>query len=189
MAHVLVAYASKRGSTAEIAEAVADGLRQHGFEVDCKPAGEVGGLDSYAGVVLGSAVYMKRWRGDAKHFLRKHGDELLRLPFWVFSSGAVGDPSKTVNEAWLEPPRIIGRAQQLGVRDHVVFGGRVPSEPRGPIERSMVENTPPEYRDRRDWDEIRAWSDRIAAELHGPASAGRQAEPSSEPGSTVATPA
>jgi menaquinone-dependent protoporphyrinogen oxidase len=166
MAHVLVAYASKRGSTAEIADAIGDVLRQSELEVDCKPAGEVRSLDSYDGVVLGSAVYMKRWRGDAKHFLRKHGEALSRLPFWVFSSGPVGDPSKTPDPSWLEPPRIIDRAQQLGVRDHVVFGGRVPAEPHGPIERSMVKNTPEQYRDRRDWDEIRAWGSRIASELH-----------------------
>lgn len=115
--------------------------------------------------MLGSAVYMKRWRGDAKHFLRKHGEELSRLPFCVFSSGPVGDPSKTPDPSWLEPPRIIGRAQQLGVRDHVVFGGGVPAEPHGPIERSMVENTPAQYRDRRNWDEIRAWAADVASKL------------------------
>jgi menaquinone-dependent protoporphyrinogen oxidase len=166
MTRVLVAYASKRGSTAEIGDAIADVLRQSGLDVDCKSAGEVRSLDSYDGVVLGSAVYMKRWRGDAKHFLRKHGEELSRLPFWVFSSGPVGDPSKTPDPSWLEPPRIIDRAQQLGVRDHVVFGGRVPAKPHGPIERSMAENTPAQYRDLRDWDEIRAWGSGIASELH-----------------------
>lgn len=171
MARVLVAYASKRGSTAEIGDAIADVLRESGLDVDCKAAGEVRGLDSYDGVVLGSAVYMKRWRGDAKHFLRKHAEEISRLPFWVFSSGPVGDPSKTPDPSWLEPPRIIDRAQQLGVRDHVVFGGRVPAKPHGPIERSMVENTPAQYRDLRDWDEIRAWSSRIASELHALAQA------------------
>jgi menaquinone-dependent protoporphyrinogen oxidase len=166
MIRVLVAHASKRGSTVEIANAIVEALRQSGLDVDCKPVEEVEGLDSYQAVVLGSAVYMKRWRGDAKHFLRKHGDELSRLPFWVFSSGPVGDPSKTPDPSWLEPPRAIARAQQLGVRDHVVFGGRVPAEPHGPIERSMVQNTPEQYRDRRDWDEIDAWARGIASELH-----------------------
>jgi len=172
VAHVLVAYASKRGSTAEIAEAIADVLRQAGFEVDCKPAGEAQSLDSYDAVVLGSAVYMKRWRGDAKDFLRRHGEELSRLPFWVFSSGPVGDPGSTPDPSWLEPPRIVEQAQKLGVRDHVVFGGRVPANPRGLIERSMVKNTPAPYQDRRNWDEIRAWASRIASELQGPGSVG-----------------
>ncbi|MGO9322055.1 MAG: flavodoxin domain-containing protein [Solirubrobacteraceae bacterium] len=171
MTHVLVAHASKRGSTAEIAQAIADELGKAGLEVDCRAAGEVGGLESYDAVVLGSAVYMKRWQGDAKHFLRKHADELSRRPFWVFSSGPVGDPDNSPDSSWLEPPRIVERASQLGVREHVVFGGRVPAEPRGPLERAMVKNTPAQYRDLRDWDEIRAWAGRIALELRAPVNA------------------
>ena len=62
---VLVAYASKRGSTAEIAEAIAEALRQSGVSVDCIEAGKVGSVEPYDAVVLGSAVYIKRWRGDA----------------------------------------------------------------------------------------------------------------------------
>lgn len=165
MTHVLVAHASKRGSTAEIAQAIAEVLREAGLDVDCRAAEEVGGLDPYDAVVLGSAVYMKRWQGDAKHFLRKHADELAARPFWVFSSGPVGDPAQSPDSSWLEPPRTIERAQQLGVRDHVVFGGRAPVEPRGPLERAMVKNTPAQYRDLRDWEEIRSWARAIASEL------------------------
>jgi len=163
--HVLVAHASKRGSTAEIAEAIAASLREAGLDVDCRPAAEVEVLDPYDAIVLGSAVYMKRWRGDAKHFLHKHAEQLARLPFWVFSSGPVGDPSKNPDPSWLEPPRIIDRAQELHARDHVVFGGSVPAKPRGPLERAMVKNTPARYRDMRDWEAIRSWALRIASEL------------------------
>ena len=91
---VLVAYASKRGSTAEIAESVAETLRGAGLEVDCLESGEVTDVSPYDAVVLGSAVYMKRWRGDARHFLRKHSDQLAERPLWVFSSGPVGDPDQ-----------------------------------------------------------------------------------------------
>jgi len=169
MTRVLVVHASKHGSTAEIAAAIAEGLRDAGLDVDCERAAAVGSLDGYDAVVLGSAVYAKHWQGDAKHFLRAHADELARLPFWVFSSGPVGDPDKTPDPSWLEPPRIIRRAEQLGVRDHVVFGGRIPAAAHGPIERAVVKNTPAEYADRRDWGEIRAWARRIASELHTPA--------------------
>jgi menaquinone-dependent protoporphyrinogen oxidase len=162
--NVLVAYASKRGSTEEIAGAVAQTLRDGGAEVDCLSASDVDDLDRYDAVVLGSAVYMRRWRGDARRFLRKHAKALARRPFWVFSSGPVGQPGEE-NPAWLEPRKIIAQAERLGVREHVVFGGRVPAEPHGPLERSMVENCPPQYRDRRDWDEIRAWAVRVALEL------------------------
>lgn len=162
---VLVAYASKRGSTAEIAEAVADALRSAGLEVDCEDAGGVSSLDPYGAVVLGSAVYMKRWRGDAKHFLRKHGKALAVMPFWVFSSGPAGDPESD-NPAWMEPPRIVDKVEELGAREHVVFGGRLPTEPHGPMEKSMVKNTPAEFHDRRDWEQIRSWATGVAAELN-----------------------
>lgn len=164
MAKVLVAYASKRGSTAEIAEAIAAVLREAGEEVDCVEAGTAVGLGGYDAVVLGSAVYMRRWRGDARHFLRKHRDELGEMPLWVFSSGPTGDPARD-NPAWTEPGHTIKLVEKLGAREHVVFGGSMPDEPHGRVERSMIEGTPPEFRDRRNWDEIRAWAARIAAEL------------------------
>lgn len=161
---VLVAYASKRGSTAEIAEAVAATLRKSGIDAEPAPADGVRSLEDFDAVVLGSAVYMKRWRGDARHFLRRHREGLEKLPFWVFSSGPAGDPAED-NPEWTEPAKIVHEVERLGARGHVVFGGRLPQEPHGPMEKAMVKNTPPRFKDRRDWDEIRAWSTGVAAEL------------------------
>jgi menaquinone-dependent protoporphyrinogen oxidase len=158
----LVAFASKNGATAEIADVIAETLRSAGVSVDDRPAKDVRSLDGYDAVVLGSAVYMKRWMADARHLFRKHRRELGELPFWIFSSGPCGakpDP------AWGEPPRLVKQAEELGVRDHVVFGGRLPVEPSGFIEQAMVRDTPPEFADLRDWDEIRAWASGIAAAL------------------------
>lgn len=161
---VLVAYASKRGSTTEIAETVAATLRREGLEVCLEPAGDVQSLEQFDAAVLGSAVYMKRWRGDARHFLKKHRKALRQMPFWVFSSGPVGDPAKD-DQAWMEPPKLAQKVEDLGGRGHVVFGGCVPAEPKGMMERAMVDGIPKEYRDRRDWDEIRAWAKRVASDL------------------------
>ncbi len=161
---VLVAYASKRGSTAEIAETVAATLRREGLGVCLEKAEDVQSLDAYDAIVLGSAVYMKRWRGDARHFVKKHRKALRQKPFWVFSSGPVGDPGKD-DPAWMEPPKIVAKVEELGARGHVVFGGCLPAEPQSFIERAMVEGTPKELRDRRDWAEIRDWAHQIAAEL------------------------
>jgi len=55
--------------------------------------------------------------------------------------------------------------EALGARDHVVFGGRVPLEPAGFVERSIADKTPPAQRDARDWQAIRAWAAGIAADL------------------------
>jgi menaquinone-dependent protoporphyrinogen oxidase len=161
---VLVAYASKRGSTAEIAETVAATLRREGLGVSLRAAGEVGSLEPYDAVVLGSAVYMKRWRGDARDFLKKHRKTLRQMPLWVFSSGPVGDPAKDEPE-WQEPLKVVEKVEDLGAKGHVVFGGCVPSDPHGPLEKAMAAGVPKEYRDRRDWDEIRAWAKQVAGQL------------------------
>jgi menaquinone-dependent protoporphyrinogen oxidase len=158
----VVAFASKHGSTGEIADAIAQELQRHGLDVDCRAAADVGTLDGYDAVILGSAVYMKRRLGDAKHLFRKHRRELSARPFWIFSSGPFGaepDP------AWSERPRIVKEAERMGVRDHVVLGGRLPLEPSGFIEKAMVRETPPDVADLRDWDEIRRWAARAATEL------------------------
>jgi menaquinone-dependent protoporphyrinogen oxidase len=162
--NVLVAYASKHGSTAEIAEAIAQALRADGVRADCVPAGTVRSVGGYDAVVLGSAVYMGRWRGDARRFLRRHRRELRERPLWVFSSGPTGPPEQD-DPRWLEPRRTMRRAARIGAREHVVFGGRVPPEGGGPAGRAMARNTPAEYRDRRDWDAIGDWARRISATL------------------------
>src|SRR5947209_11071552 len=122
--NVLVAYASKRGSTAEIAEAVAETIRSSGASVDCTDVAEVSSIEPYDAVVVGSAVYIKRWRRDARHFLRRHHEQLTQGPFWVFSSGPVGEPKPELDASWTEPRKTIAEAERLGVRAHVVFGGR-----------------------------------------------------------------
>jgi menaquinone-dependent protoporphyrinogen oxidase len=159
---VLVAYASKHGSTAEIAEAITFELRRSGLDVDCLGAEEARDVDAYAAIVLGSAVYAGRWRREARHFLHQHAAQLARVPFWIFSTGPVGQPAAG-RDAWAEPRRVLAHAQELGVRDHLVFGGRVPRDPGSFVERAMLRNTPPEYADLRDWDAIREHAREIAA--------------------------
>lgn len=61
---------------------------------------------------------------------------------------------------------LVGYASKHGsTRDHVVFGGRLPTEPGNFMERAMVKNTSPEQRDRGDWEQIRSWAARIGADL------------------------
>lgn len=164
---VLVTYASKNGSTEEIAETIADELLAYGLDVVCRSAHDTDAADVDA-VILGSAVYAGRWLRPARHFLKEQSDLLRRMPFWIFSSGPFGEQATRPTEddlRWQEPPRVLSRAESLGVRGHVVFGGRLPTEPHGFIENAMVRNTPEDTRDARDWSAIRAWAASIAREL------------------------
>ena len=165
MSRLLVAYSSKHGATAEIADAIADELRRRGNEADCLPAENVEDIDAYDAAIVGSAVYAKRWRRGARRLLKRQGKALAARPFWIFSSGPCGE---NPDPSWSEPTGVVRRATALGVRDHVIFGGRLPLEPGSFIERAMVDKCAPEDRDLRDWGDIREWAAQIDAELRRP---------------------
>ena len=71
----------------------------------------------------------------------------------------------TQDDRWTVPKFVRRLDAQIGVQEHVVFGGRVPLEPSNFVERSMLEKTPKALSDLRDWDEIRAWAQKIAAAM------------------------
>jgi menaquinone-dependent protoporphyrinogen oxidase len=162
-APVLVAYASKHESTAEIAERIAAAMRSVGCDAQARPASEVDDLSGYAAVVLGSAVYAKRWRREARGFARRHAAALRDMPLWLFSSGPLGAVEEHPTAPM--PPVAERLAKELGARENVMFGGRVPTQPGNFVERAMAKNTPPERRDARDWPAIEAWARGVAAQL------------------------
>lgn len=75
---ILVAYSSKHGATREIAERIAENLREAGQDADARPVRETGDLDDYEGFVLGSAAYMGHWLKDATGFVRSNQDLLAQ---------------------------------------------------------------------------------------------------------------
>lgn len=162
--NVVVAYASKHGSTRQIAERIAAVLRVEGVDADVLPADKAGDLDGYDAVILGSAVYMGRWRPEAWRFVRRHRAQLASVPLWLFSSGPVVKAGEEIPQT-PAPLRVHRTGERLEARGHVVFGGRVPDEPDSFVERSVAKNVADKQRDSRDWDAIEAWARRIAAEL------------------------
>jgi menaquinone-dependent protoporphyrinogen oxidase len=159
---VLVVCASKMGSTAGIADAVAARLREAGLQVDREEAARLKTLEGSDAVVLGSAVYMGRWRPEAASFLRRFEAELARRPTWLFQSGPLDDSAE--HTAPSLPRRIASRAGRIGCRGFVTFGGRIdPQHAEGFAARRMVDAGL--GRDFRDFDRVRAWADGIATEL------------------------
>jgi menaquinone-dependent protoporphyrinogen oxidase len=162
-APVLVAYASKHESTAEIAERIAAAMREAGCAAEARPASEVDDLSGYGAVVLGSAVYAKRWRREARGFARRHAAALRDMPLWLFSSGPLGAVEEHPTAPM--PPVVERLAKELGARDNVMFGGRMPTDPGNFVERAMLKSTPPERRDARDWPAIEEWARAVASQV------------------------
>jgi len=84
---ILVAYATRYGSTQEVAERIAATLRESGLTVDVQPVKQVRTLDGYRAVVLGAPLYIGSWLKDAQRFLTQHQTALEKLPVAIFSLG------------------------------------------------------------------------------------------------------
>ena len=87
---ILVAYASKHGATAGIAERVAEGLLASGQDARALPVANVGNPAACSAFVLGGAVYLGRWRKEAGDFVRQNTALLATCPVWLFCSGPLG---------------------------------------------------------------------------------------------------
>ncbi|MEU5998981.1 flavodoxin domain-containing protein [Streptomyces sp. NPDC047197] len=160
---VLVAYGTTNGSTARIAETIAEVLRKEGVSATARPARSVTDVGSYDAVVVGGGLYAGRWHKDARRFVRRHGGELAGRPLWLFSSGPL-DPS--ASERNIPPVPGVQRALvRLGAQEHVTFGGCLDEGARGFIARKIVDSG--KGGDYRDFAQIEAWAGRIAARLVG----------------------
>ena len=69
---ILIAYATKHGSTREVADSLAAVLYALDFAVERLPAAQVADLSPYDGVVVGGSLYTGRWHPDALDFLKRH---------------------------------------------------------------------------------------------------------------------
>ncbi len=88
---LLVAYATKHGSTREVAERIGETIEARGGSVEVRQADDVVQLDGYDAVVLGGSLYMGRWHRAAHRFLDRFEHELAERPLAVFALGPTGD--------------------------------------------------------------------------------------------------
>jgi menaquinone-dependent protoporphyrinogen oxidase len=172
---VLVAYASRHGATAGIAERIAAGLRAARLRAEARPIDEVTDLSAYDAFVIGSAAYLYHWLKNATRFVERHRDHLAAHPVWLFSSGPLGtdtidDDGRDVVEA-TRPKEVADLAEKVQARgEKVFFGAWDPDAPPIGIGERLFRAMPGAADalpagDFRDWQEIDAWAAEIAASL------------------------
>jgi menaquinone-dependent protoporphyrinogen oxidase len=163
---ILVAYGSKYGATAEIAERIGEVLGEAGLAADVLPADRVDDVTPYEAVVLGSAVYIGRWQKPAVSFLKANEESLARRPVWLFSSGPTGegDPVE-LTQGWGFPKSLQPIADRIQPRDIAVFHGHVDPAKVNFIERWMIKIVKAPSGDFRDWEAITSWAKAIADAL------------------------
>ncbi len=166
--NILITYASKYGSTGEIAHKISAVLRQAGWQTTILPVNGSIDLGSYSAVILGSAVYISKWQKEATAFLQSNEKILASLPVWLFSSGPTGqgDPIELL-EGWHLPQDIQPVSERIQPRGTTVFHGFINPQKLNFIEKQVIKSIKKPIGDFRDWDAIAKWATSIAKSLDG----------------------
>lgn len=164
--HILVAYATKYGATAGIAEKIGQVLKEQGLRADILEVESHIDLSQYNAVVLGSGVYAGRWNKGAAKFLRANEKELAKRQVWLFSDGPT-DKGKTdeLLQGWRFPGNLQPIADRIHPRDIKVFKGVLDPEKLGFFSSWIIKKAKVPTGDFRDWDEIISWANGIADSL------------------------
>ena len=157
---ILVTYATRYGSTQEVAESITIALSQAGFDVELQPLQDVKTLDSYGAVVLGAAIYNARWHPDAHQFLSQHQEALKQRPVAIFALG----PLSTGDAAMLRSRRQLDKELEkyswLRPVAQEIFVGKL-----DPSKLSFFDRLMSPASDHMDWEAIRIWANALPARL------------------------
>jgi menaquinone-dependent protoporphyrinogen oxidase len=153
---ILVAYATKHGSTREVADSVAATLQEQGLDVETLPAAQVDDLSHHDGVVLGGSLYMGRWHPDALDFLKRNRAALATQPVAVFALGPRTTEAKDIAGSRAQLAAALAKVAAVDPFAVAVFGGVLdPRKLRFPLNRIQAV-------DARDWEAIHAWARDLA---------------------------
>jgi menaquinone-dependent protoporphyrinogen oxidase len=154
---ILVAYASRAGSTGEVAEAIGKVLCEGGAAVDVRRAKEVTDVSGYRAVIVGSGVYMGQWMSEAIKFVEAHQDALSRAPVAYFTVCLTmredTDENRREVAAYLDPLREVVQPTSVGL-----FAGRLDCSNLPFLYRLIAKAMGSAEGDFRDWEAIRAWA-------------------------------
>lgn len=167
---VLVTYATRYGSTQEVAETVATSLRQHGLEVELRPMREVKTLEGYGAIVMGAPLYIGRWPNDVRNFLDRFREVLVQRTVMVFTLGPTQPDLTEWEGVRVQLEQQMAKYPWLKPESVELFGGRYdPALLRFPdsllamLPATPLHNLP--ANDVRDWEAIRAWSEQLVTQL------------------------
>lgn len=172
---VLVAYATRHGSTAGIAERIASTLTSAGVPAEARPVDDVHDVSPYDAFVVGGSAYMYHWLKPATSFVKRHREVLAARPVWLFSSGPLGtdlvdadgrDVLETTRPR--EFPELHDLVHARG--EHIFFGSWDSEAPAVGVGEHLLGLMPKSKSampsgDFRDWPAIDTWATEIAHEL------------------------
>ena len=164
MNKILVAYATRAGSTAEVAACVAEVLRSTGEAVDVQHVKTVREVKGYDAVIVGSPIRMGHWLPEAVEFVKANRETLSHIPtaYFLVSVMLRKDTSEMRLKVltYLDPVRAILEPISIGL-----FAGKMDYNRMDGYERSIAEAVSSSEGDWRNWEAIRQWAHRLQAIL------------------------
>jgi menaquinone-dependent protoporphyrinogen oxidase len=164
MNKVLVAYASKCGSTGEVAQAIAQELCARGMTVDVRRVSEVKDAAEYDAFVVGSAIRMGSWLGEAKKFVETNAAVLQAAPTAFFTVHMLNtddsEESKTNRAAYVAPIHAVVQPQA-----EAFFAGKIDLGKMSFLDRMISKMMGAQDEDKRDWDAVKQWANQLAPQF------------------------
>jgi menaquinone-dependent protoporphyrinogen oxidase len=163
---ILVTYASRAGSTAEIAEVIGTTLTQNGAQVDLLPMQNVKDLSPYRAVVAGSAIRKSKWLPEAMQFVRTHRAELAQKQFATFTvcitlAMSNSDQYRQAVRGWIAPVSTLVKPMSEGLFAGMLDFRKLPLTLDTLKLRLVVALGIFPKGDRRDWNAVRAWAESL----------------------------
>jgi menaquinone-dependent protoporphyrinogen oxidase len=161
---VLIAYASKCGSTGGVAEAVGEVLCGAGTAVDVRPIQEVADVSGYSAAIVGSAIYMNRLMPQAVDFVKANKQTLSQMPVACFVvCGTLKEDTQENRKsaaAYLDPIREVVQPADEGY-----FAGAMDFSKMSLAYQMVARVMGGSESDWRDWGAIRGWAEGLASTL------------------------
>lgn len=168
MSKVLIAYATRAGSTAAIAEFMGKVVREAGAQADVLPIKEVRELTGYSGVILGSAIRMGSVLPELVRFVRAHAPKLSQMPLAYFNVNMTlmedTPENRAIVDSYFKPLRAICQPLRVGA-----FAGKMDYSRLGVLLRFFLSKSKEEIPegDWIDWDAVRAWTLEVLPLMQG----------------------
>lgn len=167
MTKVLVAFATRFGSTREIVSAIVAELRSEGFDAHAAEATSALNPDDYDAFVIGSPLYGSKWMGAAGMFAAITSERIAGKPVALFSVGTLGvtnaEAGQAEHDAFITNLKAV--APKLNVIDDAVFTGYFERSNLPWYLRIIDRFAPTPQGDHRDWPAIQTWAKSVAAKF------------------------
>jgi menaquinone-dependent protoporphyrinogen oxidase len=157
---ILVLYATKTGSTAEVAQVIADEFVILGSSVNVYNVKEAPAPNGYSAVVIGSSIRYGGWQKEALHYLKTHKVPLAKIPVAYFNCGIFTASADTAKKAQAQNYNDAAKAIIKPVAD-TFFAGKIDYGKLNFVERNLSKAIKIPEGDKRDFAAIRAWARRI----------------------------